>query len=330
MPRRSGATLLEALVAIFVMAIGLLALLTLFPLGALRMAMAITGQRCAEAGASAQAMSIMMNVRNEPGLFNPADPFMNPGQAAAANALADGPSYPVFIDPIGWANSFGTPSQTSLGGGSFIARRSVNFVTGAANARQAAYQWFTCQDDINFENSVPGSGVGFSQPGTPQLLLPPPPTSFTRDVRYSVALLCQRPRYADATVVDTAIVVYNKRSTASVAGVSLPEYSYPTTTFNNVTNTITINYNANVPPPVRAGDWELDATPMNIVAGQSTTAHGYFYRIVGVNDLGNNTTELEVETPLRGFPANSTAYAGTAIILDGVAEVFQKGPARLP
>ena len=55
MKRRPGITLIEVLVAIFIMAIGLLALLTLFPLGALRMSQALQNDRtaaCASAGAN--------------------------------------------------------------------------------------------------------------------------------------------------------------------------------------------------------------------------------------------------------------------------------------
>ncbi len=54
--RRSGVTLLEVLVAIFVMAIGLLALLTLFPLGAMQMAQAIKDDRCAQQATQADAL----------------------------------------------------------------------------------------------------------------------------------------------------------------------------------------------------------------------------------------------------------------------------------
>jgi hypothetical protein len=72
---RTGATLTEVLVAIFVMAIGLLALLTLFPLGALSMAQAIRDDRTAHSGkngyAIAQAIDILhdqvtLNVSNSP------------------------------------------------------------------------------------------------------------------------------------------------------------------------------------------------------------------------------------------------------------------------
>jgi type II secretory pathway pseudopilin PulG len=336
MTRRSGATLLEVLVAIFVMGIGMLALLTLFPLGALRMAKAIQDDRCAQAGANAQAMSVFANLRNEPGLQNPAnaatlpaDPFGYPFANPSPNvnpASADGPSYPVFVDPLGWMNSFGTPYQTNLGGGSLIARRSVSF----AATPKAAFQWFTLLDDIDFENALPGAGAN-SAAGTPRLILPVPPNNpvFARDIRYSYAFLCQRPRYADATVVDTAIVVYNQRATAAVGGVSLREYVYSNSTYFTNNNTVQINYGANVPPPVRSGDWILDASPV-FSGANVVSAHGNFYRVVGVTDLGGNVVELEVETPLRGTFGPTNAPNGTAIVLEGVAEVFTKGTARLP
>src|SRR5260370_19633315 len=102
MPRSTGATLLEVLVAIFVMGIGMLALLTLFPIGALRMAKAIQDERCAQTGASGQSMSIFTNIRNEPALFNPSDAYLNPanpkiGGVNDATTVPGGPSYPVFI-----------------------------------------------------------------------------------------------------------------------------------------------------------------------------------------------------------------------------------------
>ena len=329
MPRRSGVTLLEVLVAIFIMGIGLLALLTLFPLGALRMAKAIQDERCAQAAANARAIAVMKNIRGDltpTGLLNPTDGFFNAG-GGGNNADPDGPSYPVLVDPIGWRATAGLlPQQILVGGASNMARRSVSFVTAAPNAAQEALQWFTLQDDIDFENALPGAANG--PPGWPRFLLPPPPMSFIRDTRYSFAFLCQRPRNADTSIVDASVVVFNKRSLAGQAGLSLPEYVYPNSAFNVGTNTIIISYGANVPPPVGPGDWVMDNTYVPSATNpNAASAHGYYYRIVGATDTGGNTLELEVEQPLRGFAANAT---GTAIILDGVAEVFAIGTARMP
>jgi Tfp pilus assembly protein PilV len=55
--RQTGATLVEVLVAIFAMAVGLLALLQLFPVGALEMARAINDDRTGAVAAEASALS---------------------------------------------------------------------------------------------------------------------------------------------------------------------------------------------------------------------------------------------------------------------------------
>jgi hypothetical protein len=55
--RRRAVTLTEVLIAIFLMGIGLMAILSLFPLGAAQMAQAIKDQRAAEAATNASAMA---------------------------------------------------------------------------------------------------------------------------------------------------------------------------------------------------------------------------------------------------------------------------------
>ena len=57
MNRRTATTLTEVLVAIFIMGIGLMAILALFPLGAAQMAQALKDQRSAEAAANASALA---------------------------------------------------------------------------------------------------------------------------------------------------------------------------------------------------------------------------------------------------------------------------------
>ncbi len=54
---RRAVTLVEVLIAIFLMGIGLMAILSLFPLGASQMAQALKDQRCAEAGTNAAALA---------------------------------------------------------------------------------------------------------------------------------------------------------------------------------------------------------------------------------------------------------------------------------
>ena len=347
MKRRTGATLLEVLVAMFVMAIGMLALLTLFPLGALRMAKAIQDQRCFEAGNNAWSIGAMKSVAQDPGLYPPSgnpspvvlDPFLNPltligPNAFAPNAHPDFPSYPVYVDPLGWYAVAAVPQQQQLGNRlSFIARRSLSFIRppNGPNGPIDLMQWQTGQDDIDFESAQPNTGN--SPPGSARLIVPPPTidkSQMTRDTRYSMAYLLQRPRYSDATVIDTSIVVYNKRP-LTFTGLGLPETVYNNATFTPSTNTITVPYGNNVPLTTRVGDWLLDCTPYNL-PNSTGSAHGYFYRVVAVTDVGGNNMEFQVEQPIRGFPlpfpAVNPPFTGTVLVLDGVAEVFLKGTSR--
>src|SRR5262245_6716829 len=98
MTRRRGATLREVLVAIFVMGIRLIARLALFPIGVVSMAQAIQDDRAAHCNNNATAIAIARNIRND-ALVTAA--FKNPGDPSTADATADGPSWPVYVDPIG-------------------------------------------------------------------------------------------------------------------------------------------------------------------------------------------------------------------------------------
>src|SRR5207249_9710307 len=78
MNRRNAATLIEVLVAIFIMGIGLLAILALFPLGALKMAEGIRDDRVGHCAANARAIAIARNIRVN---ATPDPCFDNPGGA---------------------------------------------------------------------------------------------------------------------------------------------------------------------------------------------------------------------------------------------------------
>ncbi len=114
MRRRRGITLVEVLVAIFIMAIGLLALLTLFPLGALRMGQALQNDRTATAASAAANLCDAFGIREDPSFMNsnppagtqpwnwylqpPAPPAPYPAFQPAARI---GGGYPLFVDPYG-------------------------------------------------------------------------------------------------------------------------------------------------------------------------------------------------------------------------------------
>src|ERR1700676_2510472 len=79
MRRRQGTTLIEVLVAIFVMGIGLLALMAMFPLAAVSMARSIRDDRVAHAATNAKAIAIAKSIRLDNQLYTAArDVFATP------------------------------------------------------------------------------------------------------------------------------------------------------------------------------------------------------------------------------------------------------------
>jgi hypothetical protein len=385
---RTGATLTEVLVAIFVMAIGLLALLTLFPLGALSMAQAIKDNRTAHSGRNAFAITEAYNsgvagtigsgihndllVQNNSSLVaampgNATTYFLNPypgilqllpaaqpqqllapdlnalstspGWLAVAATLPgivpyDGPSYPIYVDPVGWKN-FGSavignisPPTAPGTGLSSIPRLPLSGLLTAPLANQWLTRWCTLSDDITFnEDGTPSTSTGNVQ----------------RENRYTWAWLLRRPKANDSTVVDVTVVIYSGRSltnlgeTAYVTGVNPNTGNATNFVWFDPNNKFVDIYYSGTKPSVRTGSWILDATmeyynqnvQMNI-----PDPHGFFYRVVGVTDVSSNVMRLELQTNPKKASFYNTATGpvpyGVLIVMENVAEVFEKGPGWQP
>jgi len=337
--RRTGATLVEVLVAIFVMGIGLIAILALFPLGVIRMAQAIQDGRTGNIAFNAEAIATMKllgqdasgnpeSVRHDATFISTCQ---NPG-GGLGTATAQGPSYPVFIDPIGYRSAAATGFQNWLTGTpGTIPRISLNSIQNSLTPDSMSMRWFSFRDEIVFDIN----GLPQYVPPTP-IGMPPPPPFFYRETRYSWAYLCQLPKLADPQVVNMAVVVFNRRTMGmGTGGIPLSEYSYSSTfdtTSNVVRLTIPQNGVSPIPPPIRLGEWVLDCTPV----ANPPSAHGYFYRVVSITDSGqdnnvppNRLFDLEVQSPFRGFAPGGT-YAGQTMILEGVVEVFERNSGRQP
>jgi len=382
-PARTGATLTEVLVAIFVMAIGLLALLTLFPLGALSMAQAIKDNRTAHSGKNAFAIAEALNIHSDSAVLNnglapmgsgnATTYFLNPYptlaqlptgvaqplilQAPDLTAIGyDGPSYPVFIDPVGWKYSSSPfianiPIPTA-GGFSSIPRQPLSVVPASATplnpnaATQSLVRWCTLSDDITFsEDATPSTNTGAVQ----------------RENRYTWAWLLRRPKANDPTVVDVTVVVYSGRSVTSLGETPFPNPALPGlgtpanpfVLFDPSSKFVDITYSG-TKPSIRTGSWILDATmeyydnrpaPFN-PAGLPVNVpdpHGFFYRVVGVTELSSNSMRLELQTspkrasyylPNPSLPPDPTTNApvpyGVLIVMENVVEVFEKGPGWQP
>ena len=329
---RRATTLIEVLVAIFVMGLGLLALLTLFPLGVMSMAQAVKDDRAAHAVANAAAIAEFMDVRNDSLLFTPPAPndvFIRPVPGASPPDLStlpnyNGPSYPVFVDPLGLQSGSARLGQATVvgAGPAYLApgipRRGVSFVANDPQPSLALYRWFTLPDDMNFIRDGPGTGWPC-----------PPGGVVEREGRYSWAYLLCRPRFRERSLVDVSVVVYSGRPL-----LPLGESVYAGVPGNPIrlvlkSNTVTISWNPNagqVRPPIRNGTWLLDATMVhsNPAPPFRPDPHGHFYRVVSVAELGLvkgfPAVEVELQTDIR-----AGSDEGVLVVMENAIEVFEKG-----
>jgi hypothetical protein len=364
--------LTEVLVAIFVMAIGLLALLTLFPIGALSMAQAIRDDRTGHSGKNGYAIWTALNMANDPLVTNNNLPlavpgsstsyFLNPypnvnpttvpaGTFLAPNLSAgwDGTSYPIFIDPFGCQNfaslgalgglpypSLGGVPRPDLGGYSSIPRQPVSSIVGI----QAIDKWCTLTDDITFSGTAtPSVTTGAVQ----------------RENRYSWAWLARLPNINDPTRADVQVVVYSGRGVTNLGETAYPGVFWggfwdPTAVTDPnpapnppqlapTSNFVDVPYQPGLRPQVRLGTWICDAT-MEYWNGAANVPdpHGYFYRVVGISELGtlpsppypagSQGLRLEIQGTFKNAsPTNSgTVLApvpyGVLVVMENVVEVF--------
>ncbi len=241
MTRRPGLSLTEVLVALFIMGIGCIAILTLFPLGALNMAQAFRDDRCTQAAYQADAFlrSYVRTARDTGRLNKGTEKFVDsltdpdPGATRSAinymPAVGGGmPSYPVFVDPLGYRARGATtdnptnPEDRSLwmGDSSFgasdytvspyvhrsaIARRSLRTITSLnSNAFETAKQ-----QPLAIRTCSLLDGFGYDLGGQPATV--GGGTTLDRDLRYNWMWVLQKPD-AGAGPTNVTVVVFDKRA----------------------------------------------------------------------------------------------------------------------
>jgi hypothetical protein len=320
MNRRKGITLTEVMVTMFVMAIGLLALLTLFPLAALNMAQSIQDDRVGHCVANAEAIANMFwdfrpakdnitdpdpkNPRPHTGMY-----FLSPG--SGPQPADDSPSWPIYIDPVGFKAT--GASQTWVGGVANRMRRlgSPWLVWNEVGTQQQfMMQNFVLPDDFIFD----GGGV---PRGATNLGL-------QREGRYSWAYMMRRPRTAEPKIVDLTIVVYAQRGLYST-GVAAGEVPAAKATGTATQNFINVTMNPEPGNPqqanttMRKGIWVLDISSS---VGTETTkfgpVHAHFYRVQNIIRRGSLNYILELQTPLK---ANVTQL----LFMENVVDVVDRG-----
>lgn len=326
---RPGLSLAEVLVAMFVIAIGLLALLTFFPLGASQMAQAIKDDRTGHAANNGAdvlrslwkdynrgvndtprpSASPTNNYKLElqfaaaqdfPGAtFGSASPSV-PSPSGSLPVVTTGRSYPVFVDPIGFLSSknFGNSKQWWFCGDANLGlpRRSLPGMATLAD-RAAAIRATTLLDDITFTaGGLPDASTGVQVP---------------RDGRYSWSWMIQRTSGMSWQQTTLTVITYAGRSidnpfdetpfSASVSGTQAT-LSYP-----------------GAKPKLRKGGWVF------LVGGGRAVD---WCRVTSIDDSTPGQLRLELQSPPRnvGGPV-------TCIINECVSEVFTKDelfPTRPP
>lgn len=318
MNRRSAVTLIEVLVSIFIMGVGLLALLTLFPLGALTMDQAIRADRAGAAARNAYGIVAAKNIRRDSDFYNPnktpvVDAFTDPNPPGLRTTWPiiprqpgayAGVTYPIYVDPWGVLGNAGAVplGAASAVGSPGIPRRTVSFVNGV----QQALKWFSLLDDLEFDDN----GLAKASGGAIQ-----------RSNRYTWALLLRRVRAPEREWTEMAVIVYHGRPLE----VPVTEPAYAPVTFDTNSNSVFLEWNPATQerPAIRKGGWVLDATVLD-AAGQPAP-HGYFYRVVGVADAPARTAGmLAMEVELQDRPRKGTTR-GVLVVMENVTEVFDEG-----
>ena len=331
---RQGVTLLEVLVAIFIMGVGLLAILTLFPLGALSMARAVREDRAAAIAANEAAWANAIDLRND-GATSAALGLTPPkiGTLTPKGPNPEGPGYPIYVDPtyvVLGSNRLGAVPGTLAPLPEWCATPGLRRISPSLVSQQPGLQaqaiarWFTFQDEIQFDtlgSPLPGGG------------------SVTRPGTYSCAILARRPLSGNPTLTDISVIVYANRTTDSLAGESPPFITArsnkpvpPNVLGSKNTNLIGLDYTGRTKPIIRKGGWVLDTTYQEFNAnnvqvqpgtGTFGTVNANFYQVASVTDTGPTTINLELESPLL-------ADVQTLMIMENVVTVLKRGASWRP
>lgn len=266
---RAGISLLEVLTAIFIMGIGMMALLTLFPAGALSMARAVRDDRAATIAANAAGIAAAFDLRSDGAVVA----ALNNATYQPDYANAPGvPSNPVLVDPqIVAVSTLLDPYPPSPG----IQRITPSF----AGTPPRVARYFTFQDEISLDTLGNVKGGTVDRPGT-----------------YSLAYMVRRPLPNIPTLVEMSVLIFSQRVIDYADG----ETAYPLPSDPPITvsqNTITIPYNTVKAPDIRRRSWVMDTS----YTATTRIINGDFYRVENVTDVPGTprSLQLEVDRPLK-------------------------------
>lgn len=325
--RRAGFSLVEVLVALFIMAIGLIALLTLFPLGAVQMGHASRDDRSQQAclqadgklrelwrrqvleGAGADAFYTAMDDPDGAGALPPVGRFERRV------------SYPVFLDPVGY-QSYGLAKRLSLAGNNTIPRHQHPNVLALPLPLQfqGAVRLASLTDDMEFAaDGTPADRDGLAVSSTGNNIL--------RAGRFNWAAVLQRPGDANPYVAEMKILVFDRRS----PGVDPPDNEMRFTVNVTPGQVQVAIPQGNETLGLRVGSWIMDGTVTNDADGNGTTGdtirNANFYQVAAVNDTNVGSTVVELRTPIlrpRGEANPTLAYNADLFFFRELIDVYDR------
>jgi len=316
---RAGTSLTEVLIALFVMALGMISLLSLFPYGASNMRQAMRDNRCAQTATQADVMMRLwwQSYVIEPGLQTPpvVDPWKldSPGPGYTAVATTDsGPSFPLVVDPLGFQMRASKTTQTRLAADWTSSNVALRMPRGNVAAVTSLVQGFTAcslKDDVVFSETGDADTSGSFLPG-----------KISRGGIYNWFAVVQRPNNNLRNTANLTIGVFNDRP-AQAGGASVGAEQVYSATITPNSSQVTIAVVAGNLPPLSKGGWIMDGT----ISTSPAIRNANFYRVQSISDNGG-TWMLDLQTPIkRPLGATSSAgYAGQIYIFSGLAEVFER------
>ena len=223
------------------------------------------------------------------------------------------PSYPVYLDPMGVAAVQSTTMGDIGGTSALVPRVTLGLILAQTTA--------SAQNTLALRIASQLDGLPYSSDGTV-----PGPT-FTRELRYNIAWMLQRPCNSDRYTVRQQIVVYNRRAPLYAPPGTEGVYSGLLTAGSSI---VTLNVGAAPSVEIRKGTWILDPGVPSTPPGPGYVApyQAEFYRVVSVTDQSGGaaagTYILEVHKPVVRSDNVTTQYSVSVVVMPGVCDVFQR------
>jgi prepilin-type N-terminal cleavage/methylation domain-containing protein len=328
---RPGITLIEVLIAIFVMGIGMLAVLVLFPLAALNMARALKDDRCGTLAGNADALATACGLRQDSAIVSAM--LTAPPNFSAVDP--NGPSYGVFVDPYFVVNGGGgLPSvgvsivAVGLSPPSSVAMQRVKptyFTNLTQNSQADLARWFSLVDDLYFDPNNNGVPISFATQTGP----------LQRQGYYTFAYLIRRLQSQQPNTTQLSVIVYQNRAVqapvaeSSYSVISSANPANPPPNLPNKGDTsINLTWGGSSPsqtaPDLRRGNWLLDIsydpTQVSALTGKPVAAaHAQCYKVLGATTISATSMQVDIYPPLKD------SNVSTMVVLDSAVEVFERG-----